>query len=144
MDGPKPEKPADVPAAEPEAKKPARRFFMDVRHPKAEAAKPAEAAVEKPASSPVDTPQPEQAAKPVESKSEEAMAVAPEEVNDPVQQLDEPKKGKEPKAPKPPKPPKQPHAPGVGLAIFATVVIILGLAALATYAYLQTNNASPF
>lgn len=27
---------------------------------------------------------------------------------------------------------------GVGLAIFATVVIVLGLAALATYAYLKT------
>jgi hypothetical protein len=29
---------------------------------------------------------------------------------------------------------------GVGLAIAATVIIILGLAALATYAYLQTNT----
>jgi hypothetical protein len=36
-----------------------------------------------------------------------------------------------------PKAPKQPKN-GVGLAIMATVLIVLGLAALATYAYLQT------
>ncbi|MGC1177378.1 MAG: hypothetical protein WA843_04885 [Candidatus Saccharimonadales bacterium] len=36
--------------------------------------------------------------------------------------------------------PKQPGH-GVGLAIFATVIIILGLAALATYAYLKTNHS---
>lgn len=40
---------------------------------------------------------------------------------------------------KPPKPPKQ---PGVGLAIFATIVIVLLLSALATYAYLKTNGAN--
>lgn len=33
--------------------------------------------------------------------------------------------------------PKQPGT-GIGLAIFATIVIVLGLAALATYAYLKT------
>lgn len=33
--------------------------------------------------------------------------------------------------------PKQ-QGTGIGLAIFATIVIVLGLAALATYAYLQT------
>lgn len=32
------------------------------------------------------------------------------------------------------------HSSGVGLAITATVIIVLGLAALATYAYLQTNK----
>lgn len=39
-----------------------------------------------------------------------------------------------------PKPviPKKPRQPGVGLAIVATIVIVLGLAALATYAYLKT------
>jgi hypothetical protein len=31
------------------------------------------------------------------------------------------------------------HAKGVGLAIAATVLIVFGLAGLATYAYLQTN-----
>jgi hypothetical protein len=33
----------------------------------------------------------------------------------------------------------KPTHSGVGLAITATVIIVLGLAALATYAYLQTN-----
>jgi|SRR5665647_661887 len=32
------------------------------------------------------------------------------------------------------------HQQGVGGAIFASVVIVLGLAALATYVYLKTNN----
>ena len=47
----------------------------------------------------------------------------------------------EPKKPElPPKPnvPEQSKS-GVGAAIFATVVIVLGLAALATYAYLQSR-----
>lgn len=43
--------------------------------------------------------------------------------------------------PKVPKPPKTPRS-GVGLAIAATVVIVLGLAALFVYAYLRTNNIS--
>lgn len=44
-------------------------------------------------------------------------------------------------APKPAKP-SQPKSPGsgVGLAIFATVIIVLGLAVLATYAYIQTHK----
>ena len=41
------------------------------------------------------------------------------------------------------KPPKQPGS-SVGLAIFATIVIVLGLGALFTYAYLRTNNISIF
>ncbi len=41
-------------------------------------------------------------------------------------------------APAKPVVPKQP-ASGVGMAIFATVVIVLGLAALAAYAYLKTR-----
>lgn len=32
------------------------------------------------------------------------------------------------------------HASGVGMAVTATVIIVLGLAALATYAYIQTNS----
>ncbi len=41
--------------------------------------------------------------------------------------------------------PKKPRAAkksgnGVGMAIFATMVIVLGLAAMATYAYLKTQN----
>ena len=40
-----------------------------------------------------------------------------------------------PKAPKPAKKPRN----GVGMAIFATIIIVLGLAAMATYAYLKTQ-----
>lgn len=42
------------------------------------------------------------------------------------------------KAPKPPKTPRS----GAGLAIAATIIIVLGLAALFVYAYLRTNNIS--
>ncbi len=42
---------------------------------------------------------------------------------------------------KPPKPPKVPGS-GIGLAIFATVVIVLGLGAMMVYAYLRTNGVS--
>lgn len=50
------------------------------------------------------------------------------------------------KAPKPPKlqkPPKA-HGNGVGLAIFGTIVIVLGLGALFVYAYLRTQGVSGF
>lgn len=43
------------------------------------------------------------------------------------------------KPPKPPRPSKQPGN-GVGAAIAATVIIVLGLAVLITYAYLKTNS----
>jgi hypothetical protein len=39
---------------------------------------------------------------------------------------------------KPAKPAKK-RGNGVGMAIFATIVIVLGLAAMATYAYLKTK-----
>jgi hypothetical protein len=42
------------------------------------------------------------------------------------------------KAPPKPKPPKQPKN-GVTAAIFGTVIIVLGLAVLAVYAYLKQN-----
>lgn len=45
---------------------------------------------------------------------------------------------------KPPKPPKPPRQPGVGLAITATVLIVLGLGLLATYAYLRSNHITLF
>jgi uncharacterized protein HemX len=40
--------------------------------------------------------------------------------------------------------PVQTAGRGVGLAIFATIVIVLGLAVLMVYAYLQTNHIRPF
>jgi hypothetical protein len=46
---------------------------------------------------------------------------------------------KGPAKPTTPKPPKQPGN-GVGLAIVATVVIVLSLAVLATYAYIKTQK----
>ncbi len=64
---------------------------------------------------------------------QEPLAAAPPDKTD--------RESKKPPAPKKaeakPAAPKQPGT-GVGLAIFATVVIVLGLAALATYAYLKT------
>jgi hypothetical protein len=41
------------------------------------------------------------------------------------------------------KPPKRPSS-GVGLAIFATVIIVIALAALMVYAYLRTNQIKVF
>ena len=52
---------------------------------------------------------------------------------------DKPKQAK-PKVTKSPKVPRS----GVGLAIAATVIIVLGLAALFVYAYLRTNNISAY
>lgn len=45
--------------------------------------------------------------------------------------------------PKVTKPPKAPRS-GVGLAVAATVIIVLVLAALFVYAYLRTNNISSY
>ena len=41
------------------------------------------------------------------------------------------------------KPPKVPSR-GVGLAVFATIIIALGLGAMIVYAYLRTNGISVF
>lgn len=43
------------------------------------------------------------------------------------------------KATEAPKPPKQ-HKPGVTMAIVATVIIVLGLGLLATFAYIKQNS----
>jgi uncharacterized protein HemX len=40
--------------------------------------------------------------------------------------------------------PTQKTGRGVGLAIFATIVVVLGLATLMVYAYLRTNHMRPF
>ena len=56
---------------------------------------------------------------------------------------DDSKKPAKEKAAKPAvtKPPKAPSS-GVGLAIFATVIVVLGLGAMMVYAYLRTNGIS--
>jgi hypothetical protein len=63
------------------------------------------------------------------------------EVEEPVEEskaeADQPK----PAAVKTPKPPRQ---PGVTTAIVATLLIVLGLGLLATYAYLRSNGARLF
>jgi hypothetical protein len=62
-----------------------------------------------------------------------AEAPAPEPGEAPAEPAATPAESDPPKAPKPPR------EKGVGLAIVGTVIIVLGLAALATYAYLQTK-----
>lgn len=124
------EKPADVPsevAAKP-APQPQRPVFTDVRRPEGKAATDTKPAAS--SGAPADVP------KTPLATSEDVAKLT----DDPAKKLDEHKHHKA-EITKPPKPPRQ---PGVGLAIFATVVIVLGLAALATYAYLQTNGKAPF
>jgi hypothetical protein len=74
------------------------------------------------------------------AQADAVHAAPPEEA--PAETPDPKKAGKKQKAPKPPKvvKPKAPRQPGSGMAVFASVVIVLGLAALAVYAYLKTNN----
>jgi hypothetical protein len=79
----------------------------------------------------MDVVPPRPKAEPAAGASPEPMAVAPpEEANSKVQPA------RQKAAPKPPKPPKQPGS-GVTVAIVATVIIVLGLALLAVYAYLK-------
>ena len=74
------------------------------------------------ASEPVKTPPPEPEETPAES-------------TDPKPQPE--------KTPKPPRPPKQPGS-GIGLAICATVIIVVSLAGLFVYAYLRTMGIKVF
>jgi len=102
-------------APKPEAPKPAHGPVMDVVAPP-----PAATAGE-------DKPhQPPQEDKPHATTDEQ-----------PATQSD-PDKPVAPPEPQKPVTPKPPHT-GVGLAITATVIIVLGLAALAVYAYLKTK-----
>ena len=77
------------------------------------------------------------AAPPPESPRSPETPDTPPKPAEPDKTHDKPPKPAPP--PKPPKPPKQPGS-GVGLAITATMIIVLGLAALATYAYIQTHK----
>ncbi len=72
------------------------------------------------------------------------VAVEPEPAGDDATDKDKPlpveaKKDTAKEKPKKPAAAKKPGN-GVGMAIFATMVIVLGLASMATYAYLQTQN----
>jgi len=69
-------------------------------------------------------------------------AAAPMAVAEPpasAEDSDRPQMQPATKAKQKPVAPKQPRS-GVGAAIFATVVIVIALAALATYAYLKQQN----
>jgi hypothetical protein len=142
MDG---QQPADQPTSTEVPDKQPRHSFMDIRGPKADT-KPA--AESKPA---IAAAAPQLNAAPAMTPKENLpadmpdLALAPPEEkgnnsDNPAQALEEFKKDKHQKTAKVTKPPKPPRQPGVGFAIFATIVIILGLGALATYAYLRTNN----
>jgi len=90
--------------------------------------------------------QPPNESNPNETNSAPIMDIAPPPVapsSSTDQALPEPPKQEAeipheaPKKQKVTKPPKQPGS-GVGLAIVATVIIVLGLGAIAAYAYIQT------
>jgi uncharacterized protein HemX len=67
---------------------------------------------------------------------------APEPLKEPPKQAEQSVELKPSKMPVT-KPPKR-QGSGVGLAIFATVVIVLALAAMMVYAYLRTKHISVF
>lgn len=78
------------------------------------------------------------------AKSEVAVKPAPpEDALDPKEKTEPTKVEKDKaaakaKVEKPPAPKKS--GSGVGMAIFATILIVFGLAAMATFAYLKTQN----
>ncbi len=128
-------------ASAPTTPKPAEPKSVEPRpaDPKSETPKPAEPKpVEPKPASPAPTPS-------EEPFTEETPVKPPEDdADDADQKANEHGKAKNEPKPVINKPPKQPKQPGVGMAIVATVIIILGLSALATYAYLRTNGTSLF
>lgn len=91
----------------------------------------------KPSSPPVMDVRPPKtvAAEPVKEPPKAAVDLPVAEPGDEKQKTEKPAK------PAPAKLPKQPKN-GVGLAIVATVVIVLALSAMMVYAYLRTNGTS--
>lgn len=73
-------------------------------------------------------------------ESADGVKTPPPSPSDPAQAAEAASKKDQPKQ-KVAKPPKAPRS-GAGLAIAATVIIVLGLAALFVYAYLRTNGIS--
>lgn len=98
-----------------------------------------------PAAPPAPTPEPAPADHPgapvkeATDAEQQAVKPAPPSTDDEAKDKPVPKPAKTEKPVKPPKPEKAP-GDGVGGAIFATVVIVLALAAMATYAYIKTQN----
>jgi hypothetical protein len=108
---------------------------MDVHMPK-----PANPA---PSPAPVPEPKPEPATPTQPKPADLSRFEVPKDEPEQPEMAPEPTRDEKPKAePKPVinKPPKPPKQPGVGLAVFATIVVVVVLSALATYAYLKTNG----
>jgi len=80
---------------------------------------------------------------PARPTTAEPVKAAPPDAGNPMPQSVELKKDDKKKASKPPKQPKS-RGSGVSLAVFATIVIVLGLGALFVYAYLRTQGINPF
>ncbi|HVX57707.1 MAG TPA: hypothetical protein VHA37_08310 [Candidatus Saccharimonadales bacterium] len=97
----------------PASPKPAAQHVIDVKSPKPATPPPADLAVK---------PAPASVASDLPTKDKASPAPTPPSTK---------------KAAPQPTVAKKPRRQGVGLAIAATVIIVLGLAALATYAYLQ-------
>lgn len=115
----------ETPVAPPKSDEPAKPPVMDVRPPEHTASHHGPATHDAPAA----------------KLSEDAKKPAPDEpANKPASE--EP--ATKPAIAKAPPTVKAPRQPGVTTAIAATVVIVLGLAVLAVYAYLRTNNTSLF
>ena len=76
------------------------------------------------------------APEPVKAAPQQAVDLP---VAEPESATKKPKPAEKAPVAKPPKAPKN----GVGLAVFATIVIVLGLGALMVYAYLRTNGVNP-
>lgn len=75
--------------------------------------------------------------RPPRTEAPEAPSAGAEQAANDIKSSPQPVAAK-PAVSKPLKEPKEPGS-GVGLAIFATVLIVLGLAVLATYAYIATK-----
>lgn len=141
MDKTKSKPSADQPAVKP----PQRHQFMDVfRKPKPDQKPAQQPAKTEPAPAAAEPAKPNPSAQEAEFSAEEKPVSAPPD----EAKSEEPQKP----APKPQisssKPANRPMSSqrksGVGLAIFATIIIALGLGLLATYAYLRSNNISVF
>ncbi|HVC36415.1 MAG TPA: hypothetical protein VNE40_03160 [Candidatus Dormibacteraeota bacterium] len=86
-------------------------------------------------SQPIPEPQPAPT-RPVMDVQPPPKAVPPATNETSGQTIAQPEPVTTPKAPKIAQPPR---SPGVSLAIFATLIIVLGMAALITYAYLKSR-----
>lgn len=109
---------------------------MDVRRPQIAPTPTADASVHTP---PPEPPK-DQAAKPEAAP----VPTPPTQAKTPEPSKTELRAGSSKVGKQEPARTKEPHQPGVALAIFTAAIVVLALAALATYAYLKTNNITVF